>query len=110
VNPLTFDTLQFARRLKKAGIKEMEAEAITEAVRDALASTVVAIKRELAAFEANLATKRDILTPEVKIAETKCDLKVKIAETKADLIRWIVSMGVLQTAIISTLILKLVSN
>jgi hypothetical protein len=112
---LTFDTLQFVQRLKKAGIKEIEAEAIAEAVRDAQANTDAAIKRDLAAFEADLATKRDIVMLEVKIVETKRDLEIKIhdlevriAETKADLTRWVVSVGVLQTAIIGALLMKLI--
>jgi hypothetical protein len=33
--------------------------------------------------------------------------EVKLAETKADLIRWVVGVGVLQTALITTLLIKL---
>jgi hypothetical protein len=118
---LTFDTLQFVQRLKKAGVKEMEAEAIAEGFRDFQTNIDATVKHDLAAFETDLATKRDIMTLEVKIAEikrdlevkiveTKRDLDVKIAETKAELIKWVVSVGVLQTAIIGALVLKLVSN
>jgi hypothetical protein len=37
----------------------------------------------------------------------RADLKKDIAETKSDLIRWIVGAGLLQTALITTLLLKL---
>jgi predicted phage gp36 major capsid-like protein len=80
VNALTFDTLQFVQRLKKAGIQDVEAEA----VRDAQAN-------------ADIATKRDIAV-----------LETRIAETKAELIKWVVSVGVLQTAMIGALLMKLI--
>ncbi len=88
MSTLTFDTLQFVQRLRKAGIKEDEAEAIAEAVRDVQNS-------------ADLATKQDL-------ALIKSELEVKIAETKTDLIRWVVGVGMLQTALIAAMLLKLV--
>jgi stage III sporulation protein SpoIIIAA len=64
----------------------------------------VTAKQDMAAFEAKMATKRDIAALEVKIAETRAE----IAQTKADLIRWVVSVGVLQTAIIGALFMRLI--
>jgi hypothetical protein len=77
MNALTFDTLQFVQRLRKAGIEDNEAEAIAEAVRDAQAN-------------ADIATKRDM------------------AELKAELIKWVVSVGVLQTSLIGALLIRLI--
>lgn len=88
---ITFDTLQFVQRLKKAGIVEAEAEAIAEAVRDVHAS-------------ADLATKTDL---QQGLATIEAKLEVKIAETKGDLIRWVVGVGMLQTALIAAMMLKL---
>jgi phosphoribosylformylglycinamidine (FGAM) synthase PurS component len=85
---LTFDTLQFVQRLKKAGVRDSEAEAIAEAVRDAQTN-------------ADIATKRDII-------EVKAELKRDIAETKAELIKWVVSVGALQTALIGALLMRLI--
>ncbi len=45
------------------------------------------------------------LKQEIKNAELR--LEVKIAETKADLIRWVVGVGLLQTAMIAALLIKL---
>jgi hypothetical protein len=84
MSTLTFDTLQFVQRLKKAGIQGNEAEAIAEAVRDAQANTDIATKRDIAILE------------------------TKIVETKAELIKWVVSVGVLQTAMIGALLMKLI--
>lgn len=87
---LTVDTHQFVVRLKKAGIQEKEAEAIAEVVRDAQAS-------------ADLATKQDLSVVEAR-------LEARMAETKAELVKWVVSVGVLQTAMIGALLLKLIPN
>lgn len=97
MSTITFDTLQFVQRLKKAGINEAEAEAIAEAVRDVQAS-------------ADMATKQDIAAVQQNIEVTKAQLEVKIAETKADLIRWVVGVGVLQTALIAAMLLKLIPS
>jgi hypothetical protein len=94
---LTFDTLQFVQRLKKAGINETEAEAIAEAVRDSQEN-------------ANMATKQDITALRKEIEVVKAGREAKIAETKADLIRWVVSVGVLQTAIIAALLMRLIPS
>ena len=83
---ITFDTLDFARKLRNAGINEKHAEAITDAVRDSHINT-------------NNATKDDI-----------AKLDVKIAETKAELVKWIVSVALLQTSIITALLLKLIPS
>jgi len=48
----------------------------------------------------DLASKQDI---EVLRAE----MRTEMAETKADLIRWVVGVGVLQTAMIAALLIKL---
>jgi hypothetical protein len=83
MTPLTFDTLQFVQRLKKAGIKDEEAVAIAEAVRDVQANADLA---------------------------TKSDLKRDLAETKVELIKWVVTVGVLQTSIIAALVMKLIPS
>jgi hypothetical protein len=54
-----------------------------------------------------LANKQDIRELELKIEMLRADLKKDIAETKSDLIRWIVGAGLLQTALITALLLKL---
>jgi uncharacterized protein (UPF0128 family) len=114
-------------------MQDNEAEAIAEAVRDAQANADIATKRDLAETKrelkrdfaeayADVATKRDLaeVKAELKsdIAEVKVDIteikadiaevKIYSAETKAELIKWMVSVGVLQTALIGALLIKLV--
>ncbi len=73
-----FDTHAFYVELVESGLAEKTADALTKAV----------TKIELAKLD-DLATKRDL------------------AETKADLIRWVVSVGLLQITIIVALMLRL---
>ena len=89
---ITFDTLRFANRLKAAGVPQEQAEAEAEALSEVLETNVK-----------DLASKQDI---EVLRAE----MRTEMAETKADLIRWVVGVGVLQTAMIAALLLKLAPN
>lgn len=51
----------------------------------------------------DVATKRDL-------GIIKAELEVKIAETKTDLIRRVVGVGVLQTALIAALLFKLIPS
>lgn len=77
---ITFDTLKFTKRLKESGLPEAQAEAISEAFIDAQG-------------QLDLVTKQDL------------ELAVKTLE--ANLTRWIISAGVLQTALIAGLLVKL---
>lgn len=101
---ISFDTLQFVQRLRKAGINEGEAEAIAEAVRDVQDSADVATKYDLALVQQDIAG----LRKDVAVIEAK--LEVKIAETKGELVRWVVGVGMLQTAMIAALIMKLIPS
>lgn len=42
-----------------------------------------------------------------RLREFEFKSEVKLAETKSELIRWIVSVGLLQTALITALLIKL---
>jgi hypothetical protein len=98
MSTLTFDTLKFAKTLTAAGVPSAQAEAEAEALANAL---------EESGKMASLATKQDVDVLQKDIAVVKAELEVKIAETKADLVRWVVGVGVLQTAMIAALLLKL---
>jgi hypothetical protein len=83
------------QRLKESGIAENQAEAITEAFKEAHG-------------EAEVATKRDVELIRNDLRETELKLEVKLAETKSDLVRWVVGAGFLQTALITALLIKLI--
>lgn len=100
MSTITFDTHEFIKALKNAGFSEEQAEVITSLQKTAVASTLEQARHD---FELdNLVTNQSL---DLRIKE----VELKIAETKADLIRWVVSVGLLQTALVSALLLKVIS-
>jgi hypothetical protein len=97
---ITFDTHEFIKELKSAGFSEEQAEIITKLQKAAVSSTLEQARRDYDLD--NLVTNQSL---DLRIK----DVELKIAETKADLIRWVVSVGLLQTALIAGLLLKLIS-
>ncbi len=74
-----FDTLQYANRLRAAGVSEKQAEVQAETFAEL--------------FENKLATKHDL-----KILEKNIDLKM--AKLKNELIKWVLGVALGQAAII----------
>ena len=87
---MTFDTLQFAKKLINAGVPqkqaEVQAEAMSEIVEDKLAT-----KTDLKALET--AAKADLAALETSV-------ELKIANLKSELIKWVLGVSVAQAAII----------
>lgn len=90
---LAFDTHAFVKRLHEVGFTDAQAERLTELYQ----GSAKAIREQLSRHES--ASKRNIK-----------ELELKIADIKEDLIRWIVGAGLLQTALIAALMLKLSSG
>ena len=127
---IAFDTHQFVKRLKDSGFTEAQAEVITDLQRQASAAAVdqakqdyhleeISTKRDLEETEAALkhdlketeaALKRETNELAYKIELLRAETKQSIAEAKADLIRWVVGAGILQTAVITALLLKLANQ
>jgi DNA-binding transcriptional MerR regulator len=105
MNSITFDTLKFAKRLKKAGIPDEQADAIVDLQRETLTATLEQARHDYHLDE--IATKRDLKELELKIEVLRAETKMDLAETKAELIRWVVGVGILQLTIITALLLKL---
>ena len=84
---VTFDTLAIAEDLKISGFNEVQAKAITQAMKNSLAA------KELV---------------------TKQDLKESLAETKLEIIKWVIGIvlgaGILQTSLIASLILRMLPS
>ncbi|ANE54268.1 MULTISPECIES: coiled-coil domain-containing protein [Methylomonas] len=94
---LAFDTHAFVKRLHEVGFTDEQAERLAELSQEIVNATLEQIHQR------ELASKQDL-------KETELRLELKIAETKSDLIRWIVGAGLLQTALITALLLKLSSG
>lgn len=105
MDTLTFDTHEFVKKLKDVGFSEEQAEVITNLQKTTSSNTLEQARHDYDLD--NLATKRDLRELELKIELVRSELKRDIAETKAELIRWVVGVGVLQTVLITALVLKL---
>ncbi len=81
----TFDTLKFAKRLKKAGVPEKHAEAKAEALAEVLEANL-----------GELASKKDLIA-------TKSDLEKALVLMKYDLLKWTISLLIAQTSVLVAL-------
>lgn len=81
---ITFDTLKFVRTLKAAGVPENQAEAFSEAFKDAQ-------------NDAEIATKHDLKELELR-------LEAKINEVKFDMVKWIAGMLIAQAGLVAALV------
>lgn len=81
---ITFDTLKFVRTLKAAGVPENQAEAFSEAFKDAQS-------------DAEMATKHDLKELELR-------LEAKINEVKFDMVKWIAGMLIAQAGLVAALV------
>jgi carbamoylphosphate synthase small subunit len=102
---ITIDTYALVTKLKEAGVPEQQAAAQVEIITKTIDTALEQARHDYDLD--NLATKRDL-------KDSENVLQLKISESKADLQRWIIGVvfgaGILQTAIIAALVLKLAGH
>ncbi len=98
----SFDTHEFFNELKSAGFSEQQAQVITKLQKTTIINTLEQARHDYQLD--NLVTNQSL---DARLRESELKNEVKLAETKADLIRWVVGVGVLQTALITVLLIKL---
>lgn len=110
-----FDNHKYAKRLEAAGM--------TPALADIQAETTGEIMREIHLLNSKLDTlststnaRFDTLNTNTDARFARTDAKIdlfesrletKIAESRAELVRWVVGVGIMQTALIAAMLLKL---
>ena len=80
MHTMTIDTLAHAKKLRSVGFTEQQAEEVLAVIAEARAAD-------------------DLVT--------KADLATALAEAKAEIIKWVVGLIFMQTAVISALMIKL---
>lgn len=109
---IAFDTIKMAGRFESAGFSpeqaKMTATILAEVIgaQDARMAERFSSKQEVALELAAIRSDINALRHEMKTMNA--DTKTMIAETKAELVRWVVGVGLLQMALITGLVLKLV--
>lgn len=95
---LTFDTHDIIKKFREKGLTEDLAELQVEAIKDVVKQAVSQVQNDYRLDD--LVTNKDL---DLRIKETE----LKIEAVKSELIRWVVAVGVLQTTIITALLIKL---
>ncbi|NYT47054.1 MAG: DUF1640 domain-containing protein [Candidatus Methanofishera endochildressiae] len=101
---LVFDTHVYVKRLHAVGFSEEQAEVVVALQQEAVNATLGQMRNS------ELATKHDLTETELKIELKIAETNTAIAQIKAGLIRWIMGVGFLQTALITALLLKVSSG
>jgi len=92
MSAVTFDTLRMVKRLREAGFSDVQAEAVTDMMREtremdlsnlATKHDVASVKQDLAAVKQEL--KQDIDAVKQEIAAVRQDLKQEIAGVRQEL-------------------------
>lgn len=95
---LTFDTHDIIKKFREKGLTEDLAELQVEAIKDVVKQALSQVQNDYRLDD--LVTNKDL---DLRIKETE----LKIEAVKSELIRWVVAVGVLQTTIITALLIKL---
>nr|WP_315258669.1 hypothetical protein [uncultured Duganella sp.] len=90
---ITFVNHKYAMRLTEAGMPPALADIHVEMTAD--------IMRELQALDSRLQRTDD------KIAILKSEIEAKIADNRTEIIKWVVSVGILQSSLITALLIRL---
>jgi hypothetical protein len=113
---IPFDTLKMVERLESAGVPTPQAKVQAAVLAEVISAEDASIAerfsgktdvaQELAGMKAEVHALRSEFKAEVQALRS--EFKQGIAETKSELIRWVVSVGILQMALVAGLVLKLV--
>ncbi|MBT8421464.1 MAG: hypothetical protein KJO08_11480 [Gammaproteobacteria bacterium] len=91
---ITFDTLQFTKRLTQAGATPQLAEATAEAFKEA-------------SGQAELAIKRDIERLETRIERLESKMGTGLAEAKNEMIKWGAGLAFAQIALLLGILISM---
>ena len=119
MSAIILDTLEYAAKLKAGGFTDQQAETQARALADVVEKQLIT-RHDIDEHETNLRRDIEMLRVELKRdietlrADSKRDIEVMraevkkdIADTKAELIRWVVAVGFLQSALIVGILAKI---
>lgn len=96
----TIDTLQFSKRLQKAGMSKEVSEELAEAIKDSATQSVDG----LAKTQDILDIRKDILIVKKDISDVKNELELKMEMLKKDIILKLGSLMIVGISILAALI------
>ena len=119
MSAIILDTLEYAAKLKAGGFTDQQAETQARALADVVEKQLVT-RHDIDAHETNLRRDIEMLRVELKqdietlrtdskrdIEVLRAEVKKDIANAKAELIRWVVAVGFLQSALMVGILAKI---
>nr|VFK06693.1 MAG: Protein of unknown function (DUF1640) [Candidatus Kentron sp. LPFa]VFK65453.1 MAG: Protein of unknown function (DUF1640) [Candidatus Kentron sp. UNK]VFK72404.1 MAG: Protein of unknown function (DUF1640) [Candidatus Kentron sp. UNK] len=105
MNAIAFDTLQFTKRLTRAGATPQLAEATAEAFKEASGQAQLATKRDIEQLEGKIDQLESRI--DARLSETKSEMQLGLTETKNDMIKWVVGLTFAQIALLLGILIKI---
>jgi hypothetical protein len=119
MSAIILDTLEYAAKLKAGGFTDQQAETQARALADVVEKQLIT-RHDIDEHETNLRRDIEMLRVELKrdietlrtnskrdIEVLRAEVKKDIANAKAELIRWVVAVGFLQSALIVGILAKI---
>nr|VFK36785.1 MAG: Protein of unknown function (DUF1640) [Candidatus Kentron sp. SD]VFK40408.1 MAG: Protein of unknown function (DUF1640) [Candidatus Kentron sp. SD]VFK78342.1 MAG: Protein of unknown function (DUF1640) [Candidatus Kentron sp. SD] len=116
MNAIAFDTLQFTKRLTRAGATPQLAEATAEAFKEASGQAELATKRDIKQLEGQIDRKVERLEAKIDqlesridagLSEARSEMRLGLTETKNDMIKWVVGLTFAQIALLLGILIKI---
>ena len=105
MNAIAFNTLQFTKRLTRAGATPQLAEATAEAFKEASGQAQLATKRDIEQLEGKIDQLESRI--DARLSETKSEMQLGLTETKNDMIKWVVGLTFAQIALLLGILIKI---
>jgi hypothetical protein len=101
---VAFDTLKMVERFQSAGFSAEQAKMTTTALAEVIGAEDARIAER---YSSKQEVYQELVAIKASIDMLNSKIDKNIAEVKGELIRWVVSVGLLQMALIAGLVLKL---
>ena len=101
---IQFDSHKYATRLTEAGMAPGLATIQAEMTGDIM-TKLSGLDSQLEQTDIKIDNAKILLN--ARIDQVEARLEVKLADTRSDIIKWVVSVGILQSSLITALLLKM---
>ena len=103
---VAFDTHKFVKTLEEAGVPELQAEAISTAVRESHEAADLATKGDIADLRKDMDTRFDKTESALRqeISSSSAAIRQELADTRFELLKWIIGLAIAQVGLVITIL------
>lgn len=109
MNDMLFDTQKMVERLENAGVAPAQARMHVAVLAEVINAALTTITERCANKEDIADVRACIGKVNTRIDRLEAHIDARFADMKSELLRWVITVGILQMALIAALVLKLVS-